>query len=124
MQLMRKVSNRVEKARNWPHACRYQRARLRPCKFFKTKTKTFDFFQDQNQDFKNGMRINSLSLMAIFLLEQKTFFFIERIKAGFPKILVPQTHFCESSLPRTPLLSCVNFSPNSYRSIKCNTKTQ
>ena len=26
MQLMRKVSNRVEKARNCPDACRYQRA--------------------------------------------------------------------------------------------------
>ena len=43
-----------------------------PCKFSKTKTvfvktmtKTFDFFQDQ--DHKNGMNINSLSLEAIFL---------------------------------------------------------
>ena len=35
---------------------------------------------------------------------------------------MPRTHFCESSLPRTPLLRCVNFSPNSYKSIKCNTK--
>ena len=41
---------------------------------------------------------------------------------GFPIFLVPRTHFCESSLPRTPLLSCVNFSPNCYKSIKCNTK--
>ena len=41
---------------------------------------------------------------------------------GFPNFLVPRPHFCESSLPRTPLLSCVNFSPNCYKSIKCNTK--
>ena len=44
--------------------------RPRPCKFFRTKTvfvkiKTFDFFQDQ--DHKNGIRINSLSLIPIFL---------------------------------------------------------
>ena len=35
------------------------------------KTKTFDFFQDQDQHLKNGIRINSLSLIAIFLLQQK-----------------------------------------------------
>ena len=37
---------------------------------------------------------------------------------GFPNLLVPRTHFCESSLTRTPLLSCVNFSPNCYKGIK------
>ena len=31
----------------------------------KTKAKTFDVFQDQNH--KNGMRISSLSLIAVFL---------------------------------------------------------
>ena len=50
--------------------CRPLTYKIRPCKFFKTKTvfvktKTFDFFQDQ--DHKNGMRINSSSLTAIFL---------------------------------------------------------
>ena len=43
--------------------------------FFKTKTafvktKTFDFFHGhhlQDQDLKNGMKINSLSLITIFL---------------------------------------------------------
>ena len=35
---------------------------------------------------------------------------------------MPQTHFCESSLSRNPLLSCVNFLPNCYKSIKCKTK--
>ena len=44
------------------------------------------------------------------------------IMQDFPNFLVPRTHFRESSLPRTPLLSCVNFSPNCYKSIKCKTK--
>ena len=44
------------------------------------------------------------------------------LSQGFPNFLVPRTHFCESSLPRTPLLNCVNFSPNCYKSIKCKTK--
>ena len=45
-----------------------------PCKFFKTKTvfaktKTFDFFQDQ--DHKNGMRINSYHLSLFFYNNKK-----------------------------------------------------